>query len=228
MGHLSLLGVLALAATSLVACASTSINAKPSGADLRAAAARGDATEVKQLLDAGVTIDEVDGNGRSALLEAVEGDHLEVATLLMDRGASVNVQAANKDTPWLQAGALGRTDILRRMVDATPPPDFAIRNRYGGNALIPACERGHVDTVAFLLTTGIDVNHVNNLGWTGLLEAVILGTGGANHQRIVQLLLDGGADVNLADNEGVTALAHARQKGQTEVAAILEAHGGRG
>jgi len=43
----------------------------------------------------------------------------------------------------------------------------------GGNALIPACERGHIDTVTVLLTTKIDVNHVNNLGWTCLLEAVI-------------------------------------------------------
>ena len=228
MGHLSLLGLLAVAATSLVACASTSMGAKPSGTDLRAAAARGDVREVKQLLEAGVPIDDVDGNGRSALLEAVEGDHLEVAVTLMDRGASVNVQASNKDTPWLQAGALGRTDMLRRMVNATPPPDLTIRNRYGGNALIPACERAHVDTVRLLLAeSGIDVDHVNDLGWTCLLEAVILGDGGEPHQQVVRLVLDAGASVDLADRDGVTALAHARQRGQAEVAAMLEAAGAR-
>lgn len=226
MGQLSLVATFAVAATSLVACVSASMNAKPTGRDLRAAAARGDAGEVKQLLDAGTPIDEVDQRGRSALLEAVEGGHTEAATVLMGRGASVNVQAANLDTPWLQAGALGHTDILRRMVDAQP--DLSIRNRYGGNAMIPACERGHVDTVRFLLTTGIDVDHVNNLGWTGLLEAVILGDGGADHQQIVTLLLDAGALPDLADKDGVTARAHARQKGQREVAAILEAHGAHG
>ncbi len=226
MGHLSVLATFAVAATSLVACVSASMHAKPSGRDLRAAAARGDACEVKQLLAAGTPIDEVDERGRSALLEAVEGGHTEAATVLMDRGASVNVQAANLDTPWLQAGALGRIDILRRMVDAKP--DLTIRNRYGGNAMIPACERGHVDTVRFLLTTGIDVDHVNDLGWTCLLEAVILGDGGAAHQQIVTLLLDAGASPDLADKDGVTALAHARQKGQREVAAILEAHGAHG
>lgn len=226
MGQLSLVATFAVAATSLAACVSASMNAKPTGRDLRAAAARGDAGEVKQLLDAGTPIDEVDERGRSALLEAVEGGHTEAATVLIDRGASVNVQAANLDTPWLQAGALGHTDILRRMVDAHP--DLSIRNRYGGNAMIPACERGHVDTVRFLLTTGIDVDHVNNLGWTGLLEAVILGDGGADHQQIVTLLLDAGALPDLADKDGVTALAHARQKGQREVAAILEAHGAHG
>ena len=69
-------------------------------------------------------------------------------------------------------------------------PDLAIRNRYGGNALIPACERGHVDTVKFLLTTDIDVDHVNNLGWTCLLEAIILGKRAAlTHQTIVKMVL---------------------------------------
>ncbi len=63
----------------------------------------------------------------------------------------------------LLAGALGRTEIL--MLKIPKKPDLSIRNRYGGNALIPACERGHVETVKLLLTTDINVDHVNNLGW---------------------------------------------------------------
>jgi ankyrin repeat protein len=43
--------------------------------------------------------------------------------------------------------------------------------------------------VRLLLGTAIDVNHVNNLGWTALLEAVILGDGGPAHTEIVRLLL---------------------------------------
>ena len=50
----------------------------------------------------------------------------------------------------------------------------------------------------------MDVDHVNNLGWTGLLEAIILGDGGAAHQEIVRLLLEHGADPELADREGIT------------------------
>ncbi len=106
-------------------------------------------------------------------------------------------------------------------------PDFSIRNRYGGNALIPACERGHVETVKFLVTTGIDVNHVNDLSWTGLMEAVVLADGGPRHQEIIRVLLANGADPNIPDKDGVTALAHARVMGQTEVAKILEAAGGK-
>ncbi len=43
-----------------------------------------------------------------------------------------------------------------------------------------------------LLTTRIDVNHVNNLGWTCLLEIVILGQGGARHQEATRLVLEAG------------------------------------
>ena len=106
-------------------------------------------------------------------------------------------------------------------------PDLSLRNRYGGNALIPACERAHVETVKLLLTSGIDVNHVNNLGWTCLLEIVILGDGGPRHQQVAKLVLDAGADPNLADKDGVTPLRHARQRGQSEVARLIAAAGGR-
>jgi len=84
-----------------------------------------------------------------------------------------------------------------------------------------------VETVRLLLTTGIAVDHVNNLGWTALLEAVILGDGGAAHTEIVRMLLAAKANPNLADRQGVTPLQHALQRRQAAVAALLRATGGR-
>src|SRR5690606_18148569 len=100
-------------------------------------------------------------------------------------------------------------------------------NRFGGNALIPACERGHVETIRVLLTTRIDVNHVNDLGWTCLLEIVILGDGGPRHQEAARRVLAASADPNIADRDGVRPLTHARRRGQREVAEIIAAAGGR-
>ena len=90
--------------------------------------------------------------------------------------------------------------------------------------MIPASERGHVEYVRRVVTTGIDLDHVNRLGWTALLEAVILGDGGERHQEVVRILLDAGADASIADRDGVTALEHAERSGYSEMARILREH----
>ncbi len=189
------------------------------------AAERGDTAGIDRQISAGTPIDAANASGQTPLLLAVQNNHLAVVLRLIDAGANVNAQAANRDTPWLLAGALGRTAMLRHMLPKGP--DFSIRNRFGGNALIPACERAHVDTVAFLVTTPIDVNHINNLGWTCLLEIPILGDGGPRHVEVTRLVLGAGADPNIADRDGVTPLQHARRRGQHEVAALIEGGGGR-
>ncbi|MBI4935474.1 MAG: hypothetical protein HY828_16460 [Actinobacteria bacterium] len=55
-----------------------------------------------------------------------------------------------------------------------------------------------------------------------LLEAVILGDGSPVHEEIVLALLAAGAHPHLADREGITPLQHARSKGHTRLATILE------
>jgi uncharacterized protein len=85
-----------------------------------------------------------------------------------------------------------------------------------------------VETVRYLLEeTDVDVDHVNRLGWTALLEAIVLGNGDAAHQEIVRLLIEHGADLDIADKDGVHPLAHARARGQTEIATALQAAGAR-
>ncbi|MGC4941613.1 ankyrin repeat domain-containing protein [Kribbella sp. DT2] len=99
-------------------------------------------------------------------------------------------------------------------------PDLTLRDRFGGVSVIPASERGHVEYVRRVVRTEIAVDHVNDLGWTALLEAVILGKGTAPWQEIVRVLA-AGADPSLADRDGVTPLQHARRRGYDEIAAIL-------
>lgn len=70
--------------------------------------------------------------------------------------------------------------------------------------------------------TPVKVDHVNDLGWTALLEAVILGKGSKRWQRIVRTLLDVGADASIADKDGVTPLQHARKRGHAEIVKIIE------
>lgn len=160
-------------------------------------------------------------------MAATHGNHVETVRALIEAGADINIRDNRLDNPFLYSGAEGRLEILRLTIDAGA--DTRLTNRFGGTALIPAADREHVEIVRELLTrTDVDVNHVNNLGWTALLEAVILGDGGDRHQQIVQLLIDHGANINIADKDGVTPLEHARSRGFREIEQILlEAARGR-
>ncbi|WNI23319.1 ankyrin repeat domain-containing protein [Streptomyces sp. ITFR-16] len=184
------------------------------------AARTGDTDAVRTAIEGGARVDVRDEELRTPLLLAVHGDHVGAARLLVGAGADPDAQDSREESPWLATGVTGSVAMLRVLLPAGP--DLKLRNRFGGIALIPACERGHVGYVRELLaTTAIDVDHVNRLGWTALLEAVILGDGGRAHQEIVALLLAAGATPGLPDGDGVTALAHAERRGFTEIAALL-------
>ena len=181
----------------------------------------GNTGKALELVTGGAPLEKRDDENRTPLLLATHANLVEIARALISAGADVNAKDNIQDTPFLYAGAEGRNDILQ-LILATGKANLADTNRYGGTALIPAAHHGHPETVRILLGTTIDVNHVNSLGWTALLEAVILGDGGPVHQEIVKLLLAGGADAGKADNDGVTPLTHAKSRGFTEIARMIE------
>ncbi|RNL61406.1 ankyrin repeat domain-containing protein [Nocardioides marmoriginsengisoli] len=192
--------------------------ANPDAALLRAAD-RGDADAVAVALRAGADIEARDGSRRTALLLAATYDHVAVANVLVALGADADALDGRHDTPWLVTGVTGSVAMLEALLPANP--DLTIKNRYGGLSPIPASERGHVDYVRRVVETDVDLDHVNDLGWTALLEAVILGDGGADHQEIVRILLAAGVDRTIADKDGVTALRHAESRGYDEIATLL-------
>lgn len=196
------------------------------GSQLLDAVRKGDAAEVARLLKAGVSVDHRDEAKRTPLLVATHADNVDIARLLIAAGADVNAKDNIRDTPFLFAGAQGRNEILK-LILATGKANLADTNRYGGTALIPAAHHGHPETVKILLRTRIDKDHVNNLGWTALLEAVVLGNGGRVHTDIVRMLVKAGANVNIADRDGVTPLGHAARSGYKDIAKILKDAGAR-
>lgn len=192
--------------------------ANPDSALLRAAQA-GDADAVAVALRAGADIEARDKHDRTALLLSAAQDHVAVAAVLVAMGANPDALDDRHDTPWLVTGVTGSVAMLETLLPADP--DLTIRNRFGGLSPIPASERGHVDYLRRVVQTDVDINHVNDLGWTALLEAVILGDGGKDHQEIVRILLEAGADPDIADRDGVTPLRHAEHRGHQKIASLL-------
>lgn len=102
-----------------------------------------------------------------------------------------------------------------------------VTSRYDGTALIAAAHLGHDEVVKTLIEAVAPRDHVNNLNWTALIEAIVLGDGGARHTETVRALVSTGADVNLADGNGVRPLSLSRRRGYREITAILEAAGAK-
>ncbi|WP_427110300.1 ankyrin repeat domain-containing protein [Lysinibacillus xylanilyticus] len=182
-----------------------------------------DLEKVQEILqDSSYPINETNDKGETPLLIATHENYIEVAKLLIEAGADINLQDNIQDSAYLYAGAQGKTEILKYMIEHAEPNQNIV-NRYGGNALIPAAEKGHLNNVKLLLLDGkADIDHQNNFGYTALIEAVALTDGSVLYQQIVQELLAHNANKELRDNSGKTALDYAKEMGYTKMIEMLE------
>ncbi|MDQ3156250.1 MAG: ankyrin repeat domain-containing protein [Actinomycetota bacterium] len=188
--------------------------------DLLRAAEKGDADAAALALRAGADLESRNDQRQTPLLLAAANDRYAVARLLVDLGADPDALDARHDTPWLVTGVTGSVAMLETLLPAHP--DLTIKNRYGGLSPIPAGERGHADYIRRVVSTDVNLNHVNDLGWTALLETVILGDGSKPYQDIVETLVRAGVDTSIKDKNGRTALDHAKSKGYTNIVRALE------
>src|SRR5688572_31861512 len=102
-----------------------------------------------------------------------------------------------------------------------------ITSRYDGTALIAAAHLGHAQVVKALVAAGAPLDHVNNLGWTALIESIVLGDGGPRHLATLTALVEAGANLNLADRQAQTPLALARGRGYDAMVRVLQRAGAR-
>ena len=193
-------------------------------AGLHDAAARGDVAEIEKLIAEGEKPNIQDANSRTPLHVAAFLRKHAAAQALIRLGANPNALDAQRYDIITIAGVNNDLEMLKIALDGGGNAR-AITSPYNGTALIAAAHLGHVEIVRALIAARAPLNHVNNLGWTALLEAVVLGNGGANHTATVEALVNAGADVNIPDRHRTTALGHARSRGYSQIARILERAG---
>lgn len=187
---------------------------------LHAAAARGTVAEVRTLATAG-GLDARDSNGRTPLHVATFQRRPEIVTMLVAAGAATGLLDNQRYDAVTIASVQDDEQTLAALLSAGASAKLTT-SIYDGTALIAAAHLGHDGVVRQLIRAGAPLDHVNNLGWTALIEAVILGDGGNRHVATVRALLDAGARRDIGDREGVTPLQHARARGYSEMVALLE------
>lgn len=189
------------------------------------AAADGRTDLIEELIASGADLDATDGRGRTPITLAAAGGHHDAVALLVAHGGDVDIQDQTCLNPFLIGCTTGDLTLVRMMLDAGT--DLTLLTRFGGNGITPASEKGYLEIVQELLErTDINVNHTNGVGWTALIEAIILNDGGPRQQRIVELLLEHDADPLMTDKYGVTPRELALRHGHTEIAEMLAAAGG--
>lgn len=187
---------------------------------LLAAAQHGDAEALARLLADKPAVETRDAHQRTPLHIATYASQHHAIRLLAAAGADLNALEYQRYDP-VTIAAVANDEATLALLLALGARADNITSPYDGTALIAAAHLGHVGVVQQLIAAGAPLEHVNNLGWTALIEAIVLGDGGPRHTEIVKLLLTAGADAGLADRSGVSPLMLARGRGYAEMAALL-------
>jgi ankyrin repeat protein len=148
------------------------------------------------------------------------------ATALINAGANLNALDNERYDLLTIAAVLADLEMVKLAIAAGADTGL-VTSPYDGTALIAAAHLGHVDVVRALIDGKAPLDHVNNLGWTALIEAIVLGDGGRRHIAIVRALIAADANPNLADGNGDTPVALAQQRGFAAIARIVRQAGGR-
>ena len=189
---------------------------------LHRAAHDGNAERIGALVKRGANLEARDKFARTAVHVATYAGQATALRALAKAGANMNAlerQAYDAVTIASVANNVKILDLVLKLgnkaTNRTSP--------YHGTALIAAAHLGHHQVVKRLIKAGAPLDHVNNLGWTALMESVVLGDGGKNHVECARALIKAGANRNIADRQGVTPLAHARARGYSEMVRVLSA-----
>lgn len=193
---------------------------------LFAAAAAGDVPRLDRLLRAGAATSARDRYGRTPAHVAAHFGHHRALRTLLRSGINPNALENDRYDVITIAAVLNDAESIRIAVAAGARATNTT-SRYDGTALIAAAHLGNVEAVRALIDAGAPVDHVNNLGWTALVEAVVLGDGGSRHTSVVDLLVRAGADVDIADRSGQTPLDLARERGYEPMIRMLTSAGAR-
>jgi uncharacterized protein len=174
----------------------------------------GDSARAKALIEADPTlVNARDENGVPALAAAKYNGRSDIAAMLLDRGASLDVFLAAMN---------GSVDRLKELIGGEPALSRGL-SLDGWTPLHLAAFFNHPEAARLLIDAGADVNARSTNAMTNMaLHAAVAGRAA----DVARILLERGAQVNATQHGGWTPLHGAAQSGNTELARLLIAAGG--
>ncbi|XP_024140603.1 ankyrin-3 isoform X22 [Oryzias melastigma] len=153
-------------------------------------------------------------SGFTPLHIAAHYGNINVATLLLNRGAAVDFKARNDITPLHVASKRGNSNMVRLLLERGSKIDA--RTKDGLTPLHCAARSGHEQVVEMLLNRGAPILSKTKNG----LSPLHMATQG-DHLNCVQLLLHHDVPVDDVTNDYLTALHVAAHCGHYKVAKVI-------
>ncbi|MCZ6540171.1 MAG: ankyrin repeat domain-containing protein [Nitrospinae bacterium] len=184
-------------------------------------AVAGNIPMLKLLLEDGLDVNSTYGyQGRTLLYGAVQREDTECAKFLIERGAQVDFEDKNKNTPLFHAVDYGHEQPVTLLLDHRARVDE--KNERGITPFFQAVNKNQTRLAEILLQHGADIHFRANNKNTALHIAAQQG-----HKEMVQLLLTHKARVNAKNETGFTPLYFPEEFSYRDVSALLKKHGAR-
>jgi ankyrin repeat protein len=144
------------------------------------------------------------------LFSAVDKNCLDLATELLDTGASVDARDRLGARPLSHAARFGHLDMVDLLLARGAPIDA--RNLAGATALYFSAEGGHLPIAQRLIARGADVKLTGRGGISPVAAAAYAG-----NDAIVEALLGAGADARTPDETGKPPIVYAAAGAQLDI-----------
>ncbi len=188
---------------------------------LQLAAHRNDAAGIARAVAGKANLEMRDRMGRTAVHIAAHASAYEAMRALKKNGADMRAKDSQSYDAITIAAVKDDVRMVKLAIELGGDP-AATTSPYDGTALIAAAHLGHDEVVKALIAAGAPLDHINNLHWTALMEAVVLGDGGPRHVETVRALVKAGASKSIKDSGGQTPLENAKQRQFKDIIKLLE------
>ncbi|MHC9537914.1 MAG: ankyrin repeat domain-containing protein [Vulcanimicrobiota bacterium] len=170
-----------------------------------------DLVGAKLLLISGIDPDTEDSeNIYTPLRHAIAKDNINMAAMLIARGANVNRTNNQMSTPLHCAAFKGNLPITKLLLSNGAA--LNIHDSQGATPLHMTADNGKREVAEYLISQGAEVDSTDLRGATPLHYAVTF-----NHKDVAQLLIAHGADVNSRDTNGATPIFYVKAPDMTEL-----------
>ena len=144
--------------------------------ELANAVTAGDVERVRYLVDHGANMDARDGDGYTALGNAVRFNYAPIANVLIEHKADTNTTDLSGWTPLMYAAWSDSPELATLLIAHGARSDFT-GERQGLTPLAIAAQNGKSKAAAVLIDAGADINHAVGAGqYTPLMLAATSGS----------------------------------------------------